>query len=265
MKPARERMWAVAALAIVMAAAQPARSENTLSFPPINFTILNTDTRQAIGKSVYRADATPDGATLYGVNRFFDHQLDVETSHLGLGSAGQTPQLVDFDHTFYKPDGSLLIRGYLDLKSGAATCIDNTTGQNRTQATILSIPHDTWAGASIEAPIRDFLRAGDRGKTRSLHVFSCAPGPKIFAVSVKIDPQEMLWPPYGAKALRVEIRPDFGLLDPLISSFVPKLQAWFDPADDRALVGDEVARWYKGPRVMLVKRRDAESAAPQSK
>jgi hypothetical protein len=202
---------------------------------------------------------------LYGVNGFFDHQLDIETSHLESGSPGQGPKLLDFDHTFYKADGSLLIRGYLDLKSGAATCIDNTSGQNRTQATVLSIPHDTWAGASIAAPIQNFLREGDQGKTRSLHVFSCAPAPEIFAVTVAMDPRETMWPPYGAQALGVEIRPDFGLINPFIASFVPKLHAWFDPSDGWALVGDEAARWYKGPRVMLVKTRDGAGAPPQSK
>ena len=251
--------------AIVLAAARLALAENSLSFPPTNFAILNPDTQQAIGKSVYRADATPDGAILRGVNTFFDHQLDVETSTLASGSSSQGPELINFDHTFYKADGSLLIRGYLDLKSGAATCIDNSSGQNRTQATVLSIPHDTWAGASIAAPIQDFLREGDLGKTRHLHVFSCAPGPKIFAVSIAIDPREAVWAPYRATAVRVEIQPTFGFVDPFISSFVPKLHAWFDPADNWALVGDESARWYKGPRVMLVKTHDEAVVTPQSR
>ena len=265
MKPVRNRRWALAAFAIAVAVARPAIAQNTLSFPATNFTILNPDTREAIGRSVYRADATPDGATLHGVNTFFDHQLDIETSHLESGPAGRGPKLVDFDHTFYKADGSLLIRGYLDLKTGDATCIDNSSGQNRTDATVLSVPHDTWAGASIAAPIRDFLRAGDQGKSRSLHVFSCAPGPKIFAVSVTMEPRDTNWPPYGANALSVEIRPVFGLVDPFIASFVPRLHAWFDRGDDWALVGDEAARWYKGPRVMLVKTRDGAGASPQSK
>ncbi|HYK63376.1 MAG TPA: hypothetical protein VEY94_00395 [Patescibacteria group bacterium] len=252
-------------IVLTWAVVRPAFCADALSFPPTSYTILNPDTKQAIGNSVYRADATSGGVTLSGVNRFFDHQLDVETSHLESGSAGQGPKLIDFDHTFYKADGSLLIRGYLDLKSGAATCIDNSSGQNRTRATVLSLPDDTWAGASIAAPIQDFLRAGDLGKTRSLHVFSCAPAPKIFAVSVTIDPHEAQWPPYGAKAVQVEVRPDFGLINPLIASFLPKIHAWFDPADKWALVGDESARWYKGPPVMLVKTHDGAGTAAQSK
>ena len=123
---------------------------------------------------------------------------------------------------------------------------------------MLTVPEDTWAGASIVIPIRNFLRAGDKGMSRSLHAFSCAPSPKIFAISVNIDPGSAVWTTYGAEAMRVEVRPDFGLLNFVIAAFVPKLHAWFDPNDGLAFIGDESARFYKGPPIMLVKKHGAE-------
>lgn len=249
--------WAVATITIALtwAMAQPAFCADALSFPPTSFTILDPDTGVAVGRSQYHVDETPDGATLHGVNSFYDDQSDVETSLLD-SHAGGEPKLIEFDHTFFAADGSIVVRGHLDLKSGAATCIDNTGVQKRTRATVLSVPEHTWAGASIVIPIQAFLRAGSRGSPQSLNVFSCAPGPKIFAVTVKADPHDAVWPVYGAEALRVEIRPDFGVLNLLIASFVPKLHAWFDPNDGWAFVGDEAARWYKGPHVMLVKMHE---------
>jgi len=206
-----------------------------------------------MGHASYRVESTGDGATLSGENVYFDGQTDVETAHIQLTSGGH-PKLIEFDHTFYNADGSILKRAHVDLKSGAGTCIDNSAGQNRDQSEALTIPDDTWAGASIVIPIRDFLRAGYKGVSRPLHVFSCTPGPKIFAISVKIDPGDAVWTTYGAEAMRVEVRPDFGLFNFVVAAFVPKLHAWFDPNDGMTFVGDEAARYYKGPPIMLVKR-----------
>ncbi len=252
-----ERGWRVAALAIILvvACARPAFSAKALIFPPTSFAILNPDTGVAIGRSRYRVESTGDSATLRGENGYFDGQTDVETAHLRLATSGELPRLLDFDHTFYKADGSILVRAHLDAKSGAATCTDNSGAQKSEQSEVLSIPADTWAGASIVIPIQDILRTGARGVSRPLHVFSCAPSPKILSISVQIDPGNAVWGAYGTEAIRVEVRPDFGWLNVIIGSFVPKLHAWFDPNDELAFVGDESARYYKGPRIMLVKTR----------
>jgi hypothetical protein len=63
--------------------------------------------------------------------------------------------------------------------------------------------------------------------------------------------------------MRVEVRPEFGWLNVFVASFVPKLHAWFDPNDGWAFVGDEAARWYKGPKIMLVKKRHEAAGAAQ--
>lgn len=255
----RKRGWtvAVAAFAIIvtMAGACPAFSADALSFPPTRFAILNPDTGIAIGRSRYRVESTGEGATLHGENNYYDDQSDVETAQIRPGAGGEPPRLVEFDHTFFNADGSIQRRTHLDLKSGAATCIDNSGAKKSEQADLLSIPDNTWAGASIVIPIQEFLRARDKGLARAIHVFSCAPGPKVFAISVKIDPANAVWAAYGAEAIRVEVRPDFGWLNVIVAPLAPKIHAWFDPNAGFAFVGDDATRYYKGPRIMLVKTR----------
>lgn len=250
-----KRPLTVAAFAIVLAAActQTAFSSEELSFPPTGFAILNPTTGVAIGRARYRVEGALDGGILRGENGYYDGQTDVETAHLQFASGGQ-PKLTEFDHTYYNPDKSILKRAHVDLKTGVATCIDNSAGQKSEQSAVLTVPDDTWAGASIVIPIQNFLRAGDKGISRPLHAFSCAPTPKIFSISVDIDPGPAVWTTYGAEAMRVEVRPDFGLLNLIISAFVPKLHAWFDPAHGLDFIGDEAARYYKGDPIMLVKR-----------
>lgn len=253
-----ERRWAVAAMAafLTIVGTGSAWSTYSLSFPPASFVILNPDTNVAIGRSSYRVDSTKEGATLRGENGYFDGQTDVEVAHIRLPAGGGLPKLADFDHTFYNADGTILKRSQVDLKTGAATCIDNSGGQTSEQSNVLTIPEDTWAGASIVLPIQTFLRTGDKRVSHPFHAFNCAPGPKIFAIAVEVDPADSIWTAYGAETLRVEVRPDFGLLNLIVGAFVPKLHAWFDPKERLAFVGDEAERYYKGPPIMLVKARD---------
>ena len=222
-----------------------------LSFPPTTFAILNPDTGATIGRSSYSVEATADGGILHGESSFYDGQSDVETGRL-IGVGDDLPRLVEFDHTFYNPDHSIQERSHVDLISGAATCIHTANGITNDATDVLKFPDDTWAGASIVIPVQHYLRAGEK-ELPGLHVFSCAPGPKIFAISLATDPGPAVFTPYGKEALRVEVRPDFGWINVIIAPFVPKLHAWFDPAKEWAFVGDEAARYYQGTKIMLVK------------
>src|SRR5580700_3531913 len=254
----RSSIVAMFAVAVTITWARPAISAAPLSFPPTSFTIVKPDSGMAIGQAHYRIEPARDGGILRGENGYFDGQTDVETAHIEVAAIDGKPKLTEFDHTYYNPDKSILRRAHVDLKSGAASCIDNSAGQKSEQSDVLTIPNDTWAGASIVIPIQNFLRAGDKGISRPLHAFSCAPTPKIFSISVDIDPGPAIWTTYGAEAIRVQVKPDFGLLNFVVAAFVPKLHAWFDPNDRLAFIGDEAARYYKGPPIMLVKRHSAE-------
>jgi hypothetical protein len=262
MKRARASIAVACALAAMMASAQLAWPANPLSFPTTNFAILNPVTGAVIGRSTYRVVSTTPGGILHGENHYDDGSSDFETSFLQSEGVGALPKLVEFDHTFYQADGSIMVRAHLNVNSGAATCIDNTSGQENTQSSTLSVPDGTWAGASVVLPIQDFLRGGGASEGL-LHVFSCAPGPRIFSVSLQLDPGNAMWAVYGGLTTRVEVRPDFGWLNLIVAPFVPKLYARFDPNDGYAFVGDETSRYYKGPRIMLVKTRS--SAAPVAK
>ena len=240
---------------MLFASGSSAFAAESLSFPPTSFVILDPDTGTRIGSSHYRVESIAGGAILHGVNQFDNGQSDIETARLRSGGVDELPRLVEFDHTFYNADRSIQERAHVDLKSGAASCIDNTGGQQSEQRDVLSFPDDTWAGASVVLPIQHFLRDDGQTSSHSLHVFNCAPSPKIFAISVQNDPGPATWAPYGGLALRVEVKPDFGWLNLLIAAFVPRLHAWFDPGADWAFVGDEAARYYKGSKIMLVRAR----------
>jgi hypothetical protein len=236
------------------------RASAAISFPPTSFAILNPDTGATIGQSRYSVESTVDGGILHGESSFYDGQSDVETGTL-VGVGDGLPKLVEFDHTFYAADRSITERSHVDLRSGASVCSQTSGGKTTDAEEVLQYPEDTWAGASIVIPVQHFLRAGEK-ELPSLHIFNCAPGPKIFAISLQTDPGTAVWTPYGSEALRVEVRPDFGWINVLIAPFVPKLHAWFDPAKEWAFVGDEAARYYQGTKIMLVKTRP-EVLAPQ--
>jgi len=228
------------------------RASAAISFPPTTFAILNPDTGAVIGQSKYSVEGNAEGGILHGESSFYDGQSDVETGRLIGVSGDGMPKLVEFDHTFYDANRTIVERSHVDLKSGASVCTHTSSGKTTDTEEVLQFPEDTWAGASVVIPMQHYLRAGEK-ELPGLHVFNCAPGPKIFAISLQTDPGPAIFTPYGKEALRVEVRPDFGWINIIISPFVPKLHAWFDPAKEWAFVGDEAARYYQGTKIMLVK------------
>jgi len=59
----------------------------------------------------------------------------------------------------------------------------------------------------------------------------------------------------------VDIKPGLGWLDAVVAQFLPQLRAWFDPSDNWTLAGGEFARYFRGPRIMLVRKIPAEFRA----
>ena len=253
----RKQMLGALAILMIVGGAQRALAA-PFSFPTTNFTILNPDTGATIGRSRYSIESVAGGAILHGQSSYYDGQSDVETGKLKLGVGDGLPKLVEFDHTFYNPDGSIQARAHADLKSGASTCTNTAAGVNSSD--VLEFPRDTWAGASIVIPIQSYLSAGEKDLP-PLHAFNCAPGPKIFSISLRSDPGVAIWTPYGASTMRVEVRPDFGWFNVVVAAFVPKLHVWFEPGNGWAFVGDEAARYYQGTKIMLVKSRGESSTA----
>ncbi|MDB5108644.1 MAG: hypothetical protein JWM69_1585 [Candidatus Binatus sp.] len=240
------------ALAAVAVGFQPCLAAAELTFPETHFRILDPDTKAPLGRSEYRIESVGAKALLHGENHYDSGLSDTETAHLTVAVESGIPLLIDFDHTFYKKDGSIQERSHVDMGTGYATCTYNTGTSPSVMSDRLTIPPDTWAGASIAIPLQRFLRAGEAGPYR-LHVFNCAPTPKIFAIDIQADPGEAIWVPYAHTALRMELRPNLGWYNVIISPFLPRLSAWFDPKDQWNFVGSEAARYYKGPKIMLVK------------
>jgi len=254
------RTGIIAALIILMMTGGARRASAAISFPPTTFSILNPDTGAVIGQSKYSVEGTVEGGILHGESSFYDGQSDVETGRL-VGVGDGLPKLVEFDHTFYDANRTITERSHVDMKSGAAVCTHTSGGKTTDTEEVLQFPDDTWAGASIVIPMQHYLRAGEK-ELPGLHVFNCAPGPKIFAISLETDPGLAVFTAYGKEALRVVVRPDFGWINIIIAPFVPKLHAWFDPAKEWAFVGDEAARYYQGTKIMLVKTHPI-AIAPQ--
>jgi hypothetical protein len=224
----------------------------SIGFPPTDFKIIDPGTHAPLGRSRYSIASTLSGAVLRGDNHYDSGGSDNETGTLVMARGTGLPLLVEFDHTFFNPDGSILQRAHVDMGSGYATCTDNSASPPSQVSAQLTIPADTWAGASVAIPIQHFLRSGDPGPFH-LHIFNCAPTPKIFAIDIQSDPGPAIWQPYGDQALRVEVRPNFGWYNVIIAPFLPRLHAWFNPRDRWGFLGSESARYYKGPGIMIVK------------
>lgn len=252
---------AAVAIAFILTLAARAFATEPVSFPPTDFKIIDPATHAPLGHSRYSISRIENGAILHGENHYDSGVSDHETGTMVLAQGTGLPLLVEFDHTFLNPDGSIQQRSHVDLGAGNATCIDNGASPPTQVSAQLAIPADTWAGASIAIPIQQFLRSGGPGPYH-LHIYNCAPTPKIFALDIQTDPGSAIWLPYGDEALRVEVRPNLGWYNFVIAPFLPKLHAWFDPRDRWGFLGSEAARYYKGPNIMLVKVHTAAGAAP---
>ena len=262
-RPATHRWILIAAIvaaAPALTRGQRAFAADILNFPPASFTIVSPDTNSAIGQLRYTSEITPTGAIVHGESRFNDGQSDIETSRLQSSPGGQLPVLVEFDHSFFDKSGTLIRRGHANLQTGTASCFVASGGvTNPNQA--LDFPPDTWAGASVLIPIQYFLRSGETDN-QHLHVFTCAPDPRVLPIDVQIEATPVSWPLYGHDAVRVDVKPDFGWLNVIVAPFVPKLHAWFAPGEQWNFVGGDMARYYRGPNITLVKSADNSKVAP---
>ena len=240
----------VTLFAIVFLYAIPAGAA-PLQFTPTDFTILSADGQQKIGYCSFHLEKTATGTKLHGASRYTSGETDFETITLETPDNGD-PRPIDFEHTFYDAAGKATLSTRANFITGAAICTDYRPESLGNETAALSFPPDTWAGASVAIPIQQLLQASTTSTTR-LHFFSCAPGPKIFTVDIAPDSARSRWPLYPGELVKVEVRPFFGLFDVLVRAFVPHLEAWFDPSSSWDFVGAQMARYYKGPAIIMVK------------
>ncbi|MHB8382681.1 MAG: hypothetical protein ACYDC3_10145 [Candidatus Binataceae bacterium] len=238
-----------AGLVAVRSPAAAAPAVSLLGFTSADFEILDPANERVIGHARYAVTKEDGRILLHGDARYLDGQYDFESERFDT-SPGTSPILISGDHYFFLADGTPEFRTNFDLKSGLATCIDFRSQPPVRENAQLEMPPDIWMGASVMVPIREFLRRGGAG-TFKMHVFSCAPSPKIFAVEVSITKIQTRSPLSRPDMVEVDFKPDFGWLNLLVAPFVPRLNAWFDPNQDWQFAGAALARFYKGPDILL--------------
>jgi len=242
------------AILLALTCSRAANAAEALNFPPSDFDILSADSGQLIGHGHYSVDQTASTLILHGENRYLNGEYDTEEDKLAVG---EDHPLLSFRHDFFNADGSPSIVARLDTETGLAVCGKTEAGKLDLKTEQFKFPNDTYAGASALIPIQNFVSHGDRGELLKLHVFSCAPLPKLIAVDVKPHSRTQTWVEYPGDLERIDIKANFGFWTIVIQPFIPKLAAWFDPSQDMLLVGAQLQRYYKGTKIILVRKREA--------
>ena len=259
------KAWRTAFVAVCAAVLQllGAHTIAALDFPPSDFDIINADNRELIGHGHYSLDQAADAMTLRGENRYLDGEYDIEEDKLAPTGDDSFPTLISFRHDFFTANGTPTVSGRLDTQTGLGSCgKPNSAGIQEFETEQLTVPPDSYAGSSVLIPIQSFVRRPAHGGILKLHVFNCAPGPKLIAVDVKTEAKPQSWPEYPGDLERADIRANLGFWTIMIKPFLPKLAAWFDPAQNMLLVGAQTQRYYKGQKIILVRKRDAAISAP---
>jgi hypothetical protein len=232
-------------------AASAAGGRSALDFAPADYTILSPDGATILGHTHYSIEALGNIDVLRGENRYLDGEYDRETDRLELSAPDAPPILAAYEHDYFDRNGFPTLVTRADLKAGAAECVRYENGRPTSVTGTFDFPSDTFAGASLLIPIVYRLRA-DSSRPIYLHAFSCVPDPRVLRVEAKPG-ESAKWPLHQGEALAVDVRPSFGWWDLLLEPLLPKLQAWFDPADRFSYLGGTIQRYYRGPWVELVR------------
>lgn len=237
-----------------------ARAESLLDAGRVDYSIMSADGRVTLGHGRYTIDREKDAIVLHGESRYTSGEYDIETSVLSPGLAGGLPSLQKFDHVFYSAEGAITRASHADLTTGFASCSDSLVQIEQSQT--LDFPPNTWAGASVLVPIQQFLQSGG-GDPLQMNVFNCTSKPAIYSVTVDEASRSSAWP-YSSNEVQVNVKPHFGWYDMFLAPFVPKLNAWFDPGNGFGFEGVAIARYYKGPQILIVRNaRETSGGAMQ--
>jgi hypothetical protein len=223
-------------------------------FLATNLTIFRPTDRQIIGHARYSSSKSDGTDLIRGENKYLDGARDVELDYLRPGDAGLAPTLVRHEYSSFNVDGSPQFVESLDPASGDASCAEYVNGTAQASEATLDVPSDTYAGATQMMFIVAALRQGAREPIK-FHSFNCAPTPKIILVKVSVPTEREEWPMYPGRLVKLELEPDFGWLGILLSPFLPKIYAWFDPNDKWNYVGALYDRYYKSPHILTVRDR----------
>ena len=220
-------------------------------FHAVQLKVLSAEGRQTIGSTRVTVSRTNSTEEIKGETRYFDGEHDSEIERLYGVDGHSTPRLDTYEHSFFNADGTLHMVDTLDAKSGLGSCTSYATGKSKVRTSKLDVPSDSFAGASELMMVVGSLRQGRR--EIRFHAFACVPGPELFSVEASLPGRSESWPFYAGSLVRLDMRPDLGALNFLITPLMPTIDAWFSPNDNWNYVGGEFDRYFRGPHVVTVR------------
>ena len=221
-----------------------------------SFKVLDPDSGQVIGHSRYDLRRGRDDLLIgRGQAHFNDGEYDLEYDILKLRQ-GNAPAMLTLDHKFYNADGSMQREVGADFRTGRASCTRYQNGVAQTDSAKLHFTQASYGGSAVVLPLEQHLAQGT-SEPLKLQALNCIPKPRLIAVQARVR-QPARWSHYPGQTVEVDIRPDLGWLDAVLSPFLPELRAWFDPSDNWTLAGGEFSRYFRGPRVMIVRETSPE-------
>jgi len=218
-------------------------------FQTIEMKILSADGTQKIGATRITVSSTASGEAIEGETRYLDGQRDEEKDQVKLKKGAL--KLESYEHSFFSADGTMTMLDTLNAESRIASCARREDGAMKVRKSQIDLPADTFSGGSQLLTVIENLQ---KGRDRiEFHAFACVPGPRVFKVNAPVPRQTERWPLYPGNLIRLNLRPDLGTgLNLIISPFLPKTEAWFDPRDNWKYVGGEFNRYFGGPHVFQV-------------
>jgi hypothetical protein len=244
------------AAAFLIICRQSAAAASIPRLGSLNFKVMNADGTEVIGHSHYELTRVGDNLLTGGGQAHFNNgEYDVESDTLEVRPS-QVPAMLTLEHKFYNPDGSMQREISADFRTGKVSCTRYQDGEVQTDSARLDFPPDSYGGSAVVLPLEQSLSQGSPAPIK-LHSLNCIPKPRLLAVKAQVR-EPSRWSHYPGPTVEVDIMPDLGWLDAVIAPFLPRLRAWFDPSDNWTLAGGEFSRYFRGPRIMLVREIPAE-------
>ncbi|HVN90303.1 MAG TPA: hypothetical protein VMT61_10865 [Candidatus Binataceae bacterium] len=251
----RNRLIAViltAAIVLMLLGAGVAKAAS-IDFAGDDFMILDAKTGDQIGNVHYAVSSPATGhQEVTSFARYNDGTYDVERDDFDTTKGGDLPVMFDYEHTFYKSNGTVFLLIKADFRDGDAVCASYADGEPHALKETLNFPSSTYVGAAMMLPMRQALRQSISNPIE-LYDFVCIPGPKLIKVEIQPEPPGT-WNHYPGDLVRTNIKPDFGIFSFAVDLFVPDMYAWFNPSNGYNFVGGKFARYYKGPEIILARK-----------
>jgi hypothetical protein len=244
------------AAALLMLGRRSAAAASMPHLGAFRFKVMNPGGTEVIGHSDYDLSGGSDNLLIgRGDAHFYDGESDVEYDTLE-ARPQKAPVMLTLDHKFYNADGSMQREIVADFRTGQVSCTRYQDKVAQRDSAKLDFTSDSYGGSAVVLPLEQYLAQGSTEPIK-LQALNCIPMPRLIAVNAYVR-EPSRWRYYPGQTVEVDIKPDLGWLGALIAPFLPQLRAWFDPSNNWTLAGGEFSRYFRGPRIMLVREVPAE-------